>query len=123
MKLPPEIRLMIYELAVQDDIAAAMGYALLAGCWELDRQPYLGALALVHTSTIVRKESRSVMHDIAHRQWQDFCGRSKFPEGKTTSDSGLRHLSRCWKALEQSYWVGDMWRAKAEPRSTKPWRS
>lgn len=64
MNLPPEIRLMIYELALQDTIATAMSAGLYIPFPKY--AVYLGALALTHTTSKIRKESRDVMHAIAH---------------------------------------------------------
>lgn len=70
MKLPPEIRLIIYDFAIQDNIAAAISGG--SGLYATFTTPhlYLGALALIHTSSIIRKESRDAVHAIAYRQWE-----------------------------------------------------
>ncbi|GAB7330189.1 hypothetical protein MBLNU13_g01855t1 [Cladosporium sp. NU13] len=120
MNLPPEIRLMIYEFAIHNNIASAkskadMDYSFMTP----KRQPYLGALALIHTTSIIRKESRGAMYIVAHRQWEDLYTLSKLFEWKPMSSLRFRSLSRCWKAMKQSDWVGDVWKALAEPRSTK----
>jgi hypothetical protein len=114
MKLPPEVRVLVYEFAVQENIAAAMSKT--AGYNELKRQPYLGALALVHTTSLIRRESRTVMHDIAHHQWEVLCAFGDLPKGTATSAGGVVLLLRCLEARKQSHWVGDVWRALTEPR-------
>lgn len=116
MKLPPEIRLMIHELAIQDNIDAVM-VTFLTGP---TRQPYLGALALIHTTSIIRKESRNAMLSIAHHQRQDLCARSKERYPPTSLQKELRrHRARCHKAEKQLNWVKDMCTALEEPRSAK----
>lgn len=70
MKLPPEIRLMIYDFAVHGNTAAATsGGSGLYATFTMPH-PYLGALALIHTTSIIREENRDAMHAIAYRQWK-----------------------------------------------------
>jgi hypothetical protein len=94
MKLPPEVRVLVYEFAVQENIAATMSKT--AGYNELKRQPYLGALALVHTTSLIRKESRTVMHDIAHHQWEVLCALGERPKRTATSAGGVPSCD-AWK--------------------------
>jgi hypothetical protein len=124
MKLPPEIRLMIYGFAIHDNIASAISKADMDRSFRLPkRQPYLGALALIHTTSIIRKESRGAMYIVARHQWEDLCALSKLFNGEPMSALRFRSLSRCWKAMRQSQWVGDVRIALAKPRSTKPLHS
>ena len=58
---------------------------------------YLGAVALVHTSSSIRKESRNAMRPVASRQWRND------PE---TQVEGFSETFLVWMAL-------------AEPRSTR----
>jgi len=120
MKLPPEIRLMVYEIAINDNIAAAMPNALAMRSYKPNRHPYLGALALVHTTSIIRNESRNAMHAVAHRQWEDLCARSK--ERVKVGWSRLeyaRYRARCFIAGRQSYWVKNVCTALEEVRLSK----
>jgi hypothetical protein len=51
MQLPPELRVMIYKLALQDIVDPILS----SGPGDAnDPQPFHGALALLHTSQIVR---------------------------------------------------------------------
>lgn len=54
MSLPPELRVMIYKLALQDTVDAILSSASSSPD---EPPPYLGALALLHASSIVRQES------------------------------------------------------------------
>lgn len=124
MKLPPEIRLMIYESAIHNSIASAKSKADMDRSFRLPkRQPYLGALALIHTTSISRKESRGAMYIVAHHQLKDLYALSKLLDGEPTSVLRFRSISECWKAMKQSQWVGDVRKALAKPRSTKPLHS
>lgn len=113
MKLPPEIRLTIYELALQNTIAAGMSNPLKRPL----RGPYIGALALIHASTSIRKESRNAMHAVAHRQWEDLCARSKslFKDWRSGTNGG----SGYFETTEQSCRVKNVCTALEEPRPTK----
>ena len=56
---------MIYEFGIHNSIEAAIS----GGC---SMPPvYFGAVALVHTSSGIRKESRNAMRAIASRQWRN----------------------------------------------------
>ena len=69
MKLPPEIRLMIYEFGIHNSIEAAISQVSSSSTRRFEPPAYLGALALVHTSSGIRKESRNAMGAIADRQY------------------------------------------------------
>ena len=120
MSLPPEIRLMVYELAVRENIAAAVSNA--NGLKRKPpRPPYIGALALIHTSTGIRKESRNTMRAIAYRQWQVLCARSKSlcEEWRSATRGG----SDYFEAMDQSFQVVSVYTSLEEPRSIKSLRS
>ena len=124
MKLPPEIRLICYEFAVHEYISTVLSDTLAAGCYMPQRpnRPYLGAPALIHTTSLIRKESRNAMLAIAHREWEVLCTRYRsLCEAYIEShlDSDLRRYltaSRLWGELNNlcfaldeeyisSYWV------------------
>ncbi|KAM0711923.1 hypothetical protein Q7P35_001293 [Cladosporium inversicolor] len=95
VKLPPEIRLVVYELAIRDhfedientdhllcgksivgmsvDTVAEMLHARRLEATDLTRKSegmaasYLGALALLHTSKLVYRESYNAMHGLVKR--------------------------------------------------------
>lgn len=82
---------MIYEFCIHNSIEAAIS----GGC---SMPPvYLGAVALVHTSSSIRKESRNAMRPIPSLQWRND------PE---TQVEGFSETFLVWMAL-------------AEPRSTR----
>lgn len=66
MKLPKELRLMIYERVIQDAIAASMSNFHGTGT-STQRHVYLGETALLHTNRTIRKESGDVMFRIVRR--------------------------------------------------------
>ena len=88
MKLPPEIRLMIYEFGIHDSLVTAISRASLPITGRFEPPAYLGALALVHSSSGIRKESRNAMGAIADRQW-----RSLKPRGWENYESFLVWLA------------------------------
>ena len=108
MKLPAEIRLMIYEFAVLDNIVDA--HAEVASVYEswppVPDQTYVGGLALIHTTNTIRKESRHAMYAAAYRQWEVL-----FPP---TCD-----LETPPTVNFESLWVSDVWMALKEVRSSK----
>lgn len=119
LELPPEIRLMIYELGIHDNIASVKSTAKLDNIFKtLKRQPYLGPLTLIDTTSIIRKESRGAMYSVAHHQWEDPYAPSEPFDGEPMSALRFRSPSRCCEAMKQSQWVGDVWGALAEPCST-----
>jgi hypothetical protein len=69
MKLPAELRLMIYEFAIHDNMAITMIKTMAAG-YKRNHQLYRGALALIHTTSTIRKESRKAMLALASREWE-----------------------------------------------------
>ena len=104
MKLPPEIRLMIYEFGIHNSMQAAK-YEVSGPMSGYIMPPvYLGALELVHTSSSIRKESRDAMHAIAYRHWKVV-----YPAAyKPTQDPVL---------LYEAFRVQHVWEALAEPPS------
>jgi len=113
---------MIYELSVQHNIAAAM-----CDTESLNKrtpQPSLGALALIHTSTSIRKESLNAMYAIAHRRWESLCARSKglseeIKAGARTTPSRvpMGHFKRYLATWDQVCEVKDLCTALEEARS------
>ena len=104
MKLPPEIRLMIYEFGIHNSIEAAISQVSSSSTRRFEPPAYLGALALVHTSSGIRKESRDAMHAIAYRHWKVV-----YPAAyKPTQDPVL---------LYEAFRVQHVWEALAEPPS------
>ena len=128
MKLPPEIRLMIYEHAVRDNIAAAESKAT-----DFDMptpQPYVGALALIHTTSTIRKESRGAMLVVAYRQWKSLHARYKSlfklwsatacgTKATASRDLERADFKRYFKNKQQSY----VWGALEGPGWAKAPRS
>lgn len=73
LELPPELRLMIYELMVHEIIAALISATPAAvRSNALKRPRYFGALALLHTNHIIRKESGKFMYRKLRRQIEEF---------------------------------------------------
>lgn len=110
---------MIYEFAIHENIASVKSKAKPDDIFKTPkRQPYLGSLTLIDTTSIIRKESRGAMYSVAHHQWEDPYAPSEPFEGEPMSALRFRSLSRSCEAMKQSQWVSNVWGALAEPCST-----
>lgn len=71
MRLPPEIRIMVYEFALRDITDPIM----FPPSGEAQKpQPYRGALALLHTGKHIRHESHQAMKHIARSHYKALIG-------------------------------------------------
>jgi hypothetical protein len=114
MKLPAEIRIMIYELAIQDSIAAAVSDA--ASERDANAQPYLGALALVYTTSNIRQESYKAMSPIAEREQKVLLNRCNFfleasLATRVPCDLTREYHDRSIEAGIQMFWIANVWTA------------
>jgi hypothetical protein len=118
MKLPPEIRLMVYEIAMQDTIATASSIPVTQLDVKEPSQPRLGALALAYTSDLIRTESSEVIFQIANSQFEISLIRQRAfqkawscllasSDGFSLSDEIKRETySPYYDALIQTHWIG-----------------
>jgi hypothetical protein len=118
MKLPLEIRLTIYELAMQDTIATAFSVPSSQLDVMEPSKPRLGALALAYTSDLVRKESSEAIYRIADEQlrvslarqsslWKAWCCLLVSSDGVSSMDEvKSKTWSRYTDALIKMHWIG-----------------
>lgn len=123
MKLPPEIRLMIYEFAIRERIEAieriehvrtpnvrgmsvtAWLYAKLNLALKIEgecakaRAPYIGALALLQTSRLVFRESYWALKKVVYCHLENMYLRSKRLEGEIQSLNTNKFLADCKYSL------------------------
>lgn len=80
MKLPPELRLAIYTFALQNivnEIKAIPLHTFTIPGHSPNHPPMLGALALLHTSRNIRRESSECMRRLAHAHYKQFRAHNK----------------------------------------------
>jgi hypothetical protein len=98
MQLPPELRVMVYKLAIQDIVDPILSAD--SGDAKEPKQ-FHGALALLHTSQLVRLESCGTMRPIARAHhdilWSDLQALS----ARLMESEGVTHMDRC--ARDQIY--------------------
>jgi hypothetical protein len=76
MALPPELRLTIYDFALENTIAAAIDKDFYD--FVTEKPPTrLGAMALPYTSAFLRKESTNAMYALVNQKWAAICARRK----------------------------------------------
>lgn len=123
MKLPPEIRLMVYEIAIQHTIATALSIPYDQLDVKGPDPPRLGAIALVYASDITYRECSRAMYRIADGQfdislarhksfYETWCDILLSPGGLSSSDEVNEVKSEAWsryiEALIQTHWIGKL---------------